>query len=407
MHGREWSVIACQVAWAFPAVEKQLARYLQLVAGHDSPAARHARISMRTKRFHCQGGAVFACLSPRRPHLLAAIVALQTICDYLDNLCDREDPPQEARFRRLHRALLAAVQPDVTLSLPTDVQDGGLLPTLVRDTRAALVALPSYPVVEPEVIRLARLYTDLQSYKHLPPGEREEALVAHYQRDYRLAPCDGSSRPATYGGVTYGSASWCLAVHEFAAACGSTLGIFTLLRAAARPGLTRQEVESLREAYFPRVCALHILLDYLIDMEEDRLSGDLNFVAPYGNLQVAAGRLAQLTQMALEAVSRLPEAALHRLVVKGLVAMYLSDPKAEGLAQQGTVEVLLRAAGPPARRLWQLCRLLRRSGFLGDSWQPPRLRPVVSARPEACGERQDAGGGDGPEDEGAGEEMLP
>ena len=41
--------------------------------------------------------------------LVSFIVALQTISDYLDNLCDRVEGADEAGMRMLHRAMLSAV----------------------------------------------------------------------------------------------------------------------------------------------------------------------------------------------------------------------------------------------------------------------------------------------------------
>jgi len=38
------------------------------------------------------------------------------------------------------------------------------------------------------------------------------------------------------------------------------------------------ELTQVKNSYFPWVQGLHILLDYLIDQEEDRINGDLNFV---------------------------------------------------------------------------------------------------------------------------------
>ena len=56
----------------------------------DEELQKQALASIREKGFHCQGGAVFAVLYPEWEGLLLdLIVAYQTLCDYLDNLCDR------------------------------------------------------------------------------------------------------------------------------------------------------------------------------------------------------------------------------------------------------------------------------------------------------------------------------
>lgn len=396
---REWLFLADLVGRAFPAVDARLARYLRWAEKIPTREAAQARLSLQTKKFHCQGGAAFACFSPRGAALLRAIVALQTISDYLDNLCDREDPPEESRFRRLHTAMQAAVAPARSWpvlggdgdwqsaleelpdgdwqSAPGDLADGGLLSALVADVRRGLSALPSYGVAEPEVRRLVDGYCHLQVRKHLPPGRREEALQEWYEEWKR--------GEGAVGPVCEPLAREDLAWHEFAAACGSTLAAFALFRVAARSRLNPGQVRALVRGYFPYICGLHILLDYLIDLEEDRISGDLNFILFYGDLDRARARLVHFARRALEAAGSLPEAWFHRLLVKGLLAMYLSDPKVEAQGLGGIAENLFAAVGPPAVTLGGLCRRLRRHGWVANSWQPPRLVlgtiPVTGSNP--------------------------
>lgn len=357
----QWRFIAEMVGWAFPAVDSLLGKYRELVDAAKSREAHQAAVSMRSKKFHCQGGAAYACRAPRRAALLRAIVALQTISDYLDNLCDREDPPREPRFRALHRAMQAAVAVSVPGPGPSFplLPDGGLLGFLVGESRRALAALPSYQVVEPYVRQLVDLYCDLQCYKHLPPGEREGALLRWYHRQQT-------------GGVLACVRGTPLSWHEFAAASGSTLAVFALFRLAARPGILPDAARACLEGYFPYVCALHILLDYLIDRGEDEESGDLNFTEFYGGHEATIRRVRYFVHRALAAADGLPEPRFHRLVVKGLVAMYLSDPKVAAAAVDPAQAVLLAAAGPPAGAMWRLCRSFRSRGMLADSWQPGR-----------------------------------
>ena len=127
--------------------------------------------------------------------------------------------------------------------------DGGYLPALVDECRR-LRRLPAYAVVRDRVRRLVGLYNDLQVYKHGPLERREPALAAWFAR--RAGP--------------WRDLYW----WEFAAACGSTLAVFALFAAAAHRGPDPAAAAQLEEAYFPWICGLHILLDYLIDQAEDR-----------------------------------------------------------------------------------------------------------------------------------------
>ena len=56
----------------------------------DPELRRQALMSIETKDFHCEGGAVYALLAgDHYDEAIRFIVAYQTISDYLDNLCDR------------------------------------------------------------------------------------------------------------------------------------------------------------------------------------------------------------------------------------------------------------------------------------------------------------------------------
>ena len=76
----------------------------------NSSSSEQAWASITKKRFHAEGGSVYAALTPQWiPTSVPLIVALQTISDYLDNLCDRSVSMEEADFRVLHKAMLDAV----------------------------------------------------------------------------------------------------------------------------------------------------------------------------------------------------------------------------------------------------------------------------------------------------------
>ena len=319
-----------------PLSSRELAGWRERAEAIPDPELRHqALASLRLKRFHADGGCVYATAAPRGPRregLVRLIVAFQTISDYLDNLCDRAGSLDPEVFRRLHRAMADAVGPELTGPYD-DRDDGGYLEALVDTCRQAIAELPGYAAVAPHVAELVRLYSDLQVHKH----------VAHEERVPRLSEW----APA-------GELDW----WEFSAATGSTLGVFALFMAALDPDLPPEVAAGLKDAYFPWVGALHILLDYLIDLEEDRAGGDLNFVAQYPSSERAHLRIEWLLGRALDAVRTLPAARFHRLVAQGVVAMYLTDPKArrhrrfaaELSARAGPATVPLHAAARAYRR---------------------------------------------------------
>ncbi|WP_242823305.1 tetraprenyl-beta-curcumene synthase family protein [Thermaerobacter subterraneus] len=403
----EAALLAVYVGAVLPVVDRLLQRWQERASRIPDPELRRqALASLRAKRFHCQGGAVFAAAVPadRRPLLLEAVVALQTISDYLDNLCDRSDSLDPADYRELHQAMLDAVAvpgrslpagpresrrgedgmplpgeplpggPPPARTLPGGPDgpgpravpeapprwagpardggsyyrlhphrdDGGYLESLVAACQQALARFPGYPQVAGTVRRLVSLYSDLQVNKH---GDREGRL-ARLQSWYRRE-----------AGPWQGRLAW----WEFAAACGSTLGVFALFREAllaAEPSPAR--IRALAGAYFPWIGGLHILLDYLIDQAEDRAGGDLNLVRPYGDPQRAAAGLAAFARQAARQAERLPEAALHRLVVDGLLGLYLTDPKVASQGLEPVARQLVAAGGPGARLCRAASRFVRR-----------------------------------------------
>ncbi|MGK9250445.1 tetraprenyl-beta-curcumene synthase family protein [Paenibacillus humicus] len=321
--------------YALPDVSAELESLRQRAERIPDPELRtQALSSMKEKRFHCQGGSVYAIADPAsRKVLIPLIVALQTISDYLDNLCDRSTSLDADDFRLLHRSMLDAVDPDAELTdyyaLRAERDDGGYLHHLVRTCQRQAAMLPGYAAAQPEVSRLVGLYGDLQVYKHIAKDLREEKLLAWWELHRREYP----------------ELRW----NEFAAATGSTLGMFTLFAAALDPALTPERAAEVRRAYFPHVCGLHILLDYLIDQEEDREGGDLNFCNYYSGTAEAAQRIGEIVRRAREDIRRLPEPGFHRMIVEGLLALYLSDPKVSGQQDVRSVSRKLMRRSPLTR----------------------------------------------------------
>jgi tetraprenyl-beta-curcumene synthase len=332
-----------------PAVDGELAKWRALAERiPDSELKKQALASIASKRFHCLGGGVYA-LYPGADFdgTLRFIAAYQTISDYLDNLCDRAGVYDATAFLHLHRAMADALDPDAPMgdyyALYPRGEDDGYLTELVQTCRRLAATLPGGHAAREGMKGLAGLYACLQAYKHMEPEKREESLKAWAEP---LA--------AGYPGIS----AW-----EFCAAAGSTLGVFLLFAAAQGPGFGAAEAEAMLGAYFPWVCGLHILLDYFIDADEDREGGDFNFAAYYRDGEECAERLAFFTKRAMAECAGLKFAGFHSTVARGLLALYLSDPKAGGGNRRISREVL-RKGGAGAALYRFMCRLLRKTGKL-------------------------------------------
>lgn len=338
------------VLTALPLASRSLRPYRLFAADMQGELGEQARASIKGKTFHCQGASVYALHSHlvrqgklAQEKYVRFAVALQTISDYLDNLCDRADVYEERAFRTLHVAFSDALDPSRT---PADYyrdypykDDGGYLSSLVNDARHALGEGSAVETIRPHLLMFSEHYADLQTYKHIAPALRKERMRA-WTSAYR----------ETYPTIS----GW-----EFAAACGSTLGIFALA-SAKRDDMTSAEAQAITDAYFPYINGLHILLDYLIDREEDRIGGDLNFTFYYDSHDEMTDRLLYFTREALCAASRAPEPTFHTHIVYALLALYLTDEKTMHPDIAPTAEAIRAQLPPDAKRYFRLCRLLRK-----------------------------------------------
>lgn len=310
----------------------------------DHLLREQALSSLQHKRFHADGGSVYAAVNLlyTKP-LVRLIIALQTISDYLDNLCDRCQTYDEADFHQLHHAMRDAVRPGQPLrpyyALRGNPLDGGYLNALVTTCQAELQKLPGYPAIQDKVHWLVERYCELQAYKHIDPPLRKQRLQTWWE----------GFKPQ------YPDIQW----WEFAAATGSTLGVFALFLAATNP-ITRAEAEEMFYGYFPYVCGMHILLDYLIDLEEDTREGDFNFVQCYDSPAQARERIRHFARQSWDRTRVLPGGMrIHRDVVKGLLGMYLSDAKVNTQRDVRPTKRLLWEFGPTAWAYYGACVVYR------------------------------------------------
>jgi tetraprenyl-beta-curcumene synthase len=329
-----------------PRVEVQLARLTEQARLIDDGELRtQALSSLKNKAFHCYGGSVLALLAPRSrwPDLIVLITAFQTISDYLDNLCDRVGITDQQAFYRLHESMFAAAEPGQRMVDYYDLYGGmreeEYLSYLVRRCQSIITSLPGIKHVHNRVMQLIQHYTNLQALKHISPDQRCFQL-----KNYILHQVENP----------LGFEWW-----EMAAATGSTLGMFALWSAAACPDCDSQTADRVYDAYFPWICGLHILLDYMIDQEEDIKEGDLNFVSFYPHSEARWKALHIFADKSMEQAVSLPQSGLHTLVVTGLLAMYLSDAKVKAQGYSGSACKLLRSTGSGNIALYHLCRAVR------------------------------------------------
>ena len=309
-----WRATAVFLLRVVPVASDALRTLRRRATTIPDPALRaQALASIDGKAYHVQGGSILATFLPRAAarRYIGIIAPLETIYDYLDNLCDRLEDVDEAAYATLHEALCDAVDPerpirDYYRDGPRG-DDGGYLRSLVEDVRAGLQSLPQFDAVRAQLAEAARFYAELQTYKHLAPVRREAVCDAWYAQHRERFP---------------GLYWW-----EFAAACGSSLPIFAMLFLASGERVAAADVDATFHAYFPNVSAVHILLDYFIDQAEDLEHRELNFVACYASSAEAVERVGRLIRTTAGRLRTLRHAGWHEFVLHAMCTFYLTHPK--------------------------------------------------------------------------------
>lgn len=299
--------------YIFPTVNEQLSYWKERARQIPDPELRKQALdSIELKTFHCEGGSILSLLAPNcYKEIITFIVAYQTISDYLDNLCDRSTSLDPEDFKALHESMLHSISLEENLPnyyrYRDHQDDGGYLHELVKTCQAILKTVPAYSYIKDDLIELCQYYCDLQIHKHVVEEKRIPRLMQWFNtHKHKFPPMD-----------------W----YEFSASAGSTLGIFCLVTYAFRNDFKEEHSRKIKDGYFPFIQGLHILLDYFIDQEEDRLGGDLNFCFYYKNEEEMFERFLHFIREAEKSTSLLPHAKFHQLISDGLLGIYLSDEK--------------------------------------------------------------------------------
>lgn len=332
-----------------PSVHKELDYWKERAAKiPDSELRKQAIASIETKAFHCEGGAILALMAGDRvSEVIPFIVAYQTISDYLDNLCDRSTSLDPNDFAALHESMGVALTTDKMHSdyyrYRKEKDDGGYLRDLVEKCQMTLRKNEHYEDIKDYLLELCRYYCDLQIHKHVKVEERVPRLQKWFNQNKMGLP----------------EMEW----YEFSACSGSTLGIFCLVSYGLSDEFRQEHAVQIRNGYFPYIQGLHILLDYLIDQEEDRLGGDLNFCFYYEDEKELFNRLNHFVAEADRHIEGVPYQRFHRLINRGLLGIYLSDEKVN---RQKSVKLLakelIKSSGLTSFIFYVNCRLYRKFG---------------------------------------------
>ncbi|MHB1860496.1 MAG: DUF2600 family protein [Solirubrobacteraceae bacterium] len=297
-----------ELAWGLAACSREVRRWRARAQAIPDPSLRvDALEGLTRKRTHLDGAALFAALPPRRsPELLRALVAFQTILEYLDGVNERAAHAGGRNGLQLHLALREALIPG---SAPVDYyrhnparEDGGYLRELVSSCQRACSALPSYAAVRGPLLDSARSL-DVLALNHEPDRRRRDALLQRWV---------ARERPARL------TERW----HELTGEATGSLAIHGLLALAARERVEQRGVE-LALAVYPRMGALATMLDSYVDQARDAERGTHSYLAHYAPEETIAA-LAALVGECLASAPGLPGGQRNSVLVASMIAMYLS-----------------------------------------------------------------------------------
>jgi tetraprenyl-beta-curcumene synthase len=299
----------------FPHVCHEARHWRRRAEEIPDPALRRlALLDLTRERWNLDGAAAFATFVPPpcRIVVVRAQVAFQVAYDYVDTLAELPSRDPVGNGRRLHSALLAALDPTAPridyYEHSALREDAGYLDDLVHTCRAALSALPSYAAVAAPARRAA---ARMVSYQSLNLNESQGSHMA-------LARWAGAQTPSG------SDLRW----WETAASAGSSLGLFVLIAAAGNRVVCAAETAAIEQAYFPWIGSLHLLLDNLIDRREDAMTGQRSLLDYYSSPAEIAARMSMLATESMRLIRALPCGQRHLLVLAAMAGHYLSAPDA-------------------------------------------------------------------------------
>ncbi len=348
------AVAARYLVLVLPQVRRERARWRAYAEEIPSDGLRATAYASLLKRGNIEGAALFAVLAPRahRRETIRSLVAFQAAYNYLDALSELSSPEPQANARRLHQALLGALQPSAAqpdyYAYHPDASDGGYLAALVEACRDGLLRLPAHALFTATLATAA-------------------ARIAEFQALNLSESQGGQVELEAWAATLPGSRA--LAWWERAAGAGSSLAVHALIATAARASVEATVAEQIGGAYFPTIGALHSLLDSVVDRDEDRDKGQRSLLEHYRSPLHQCASLTMLASEARVACELLPSPRTHRAILIAMCSYYLSAPQCRSDQDCATRTHLTDVLGSTLQlsiRLFTTRRLLAR--LAGDSY---------------------------------------
>lgn len=260
---------------------------------------------------------------------------------YLDHLCRYNEINDRLILHQLYLSLLDAVDParetsDYYKYFPNSSHklrntEKNCVKHFVDLCRNQIKDIPSYEMVKEYIKKYVYIKKDYFIYKH-----------SHNEKDYKLSNWAGNYNYIKHYPELF---PW-----EFQAAAYSDLGLYALLASAFDPSLSTETIANIDKAYFPWINGLQILLMNYINLYQNIFVNDHNFSSYYENLKQYEERLEFFFRQSLKVCSELNlnnvYKSIHKSIIKLILAVYLSDPRAHTGLKKIASRNLSVVAGP-------------------------------------------------------------
>lgn len=297
----------------FPKVETLLMRKHALYSAlYGSIDENYLMKDFFDNRYLVLDGSLFALYPGVKPaNFLRFVVSFQVLTQYIDLLLSsRKCQENPAMAESLIVSYRDAVDSKRKMSCYMDSYEADSLSNLnklVEECRSEVIKVPSYSFVIGQIKKHVQLFSELQKLSHTDRNNIEKNLKAwssKYCKDYPD-----------------------ISMWEFCAASRSSLPVFILLALAYDRDLPPDYAEDVYSVYFPWISILQTMLKDFLNPPVSGLRG-LNYAHYYKNLKACEERLAFFIEQALERCSTLKYPEFHQTVVKSIISVSLSDPRA-------------------------------------------------------------------------------
>lgn len=257
------------------------------------------------------------------------IFSFQAIVQYLNTICEHSSAATEPFIKLIFSSLkdatnLRSEAYEQYFTFFPSKDDDGYLSILVEKCRQKIRLLPTFDIIRDSLATYLTLFIDLQVTKYNSDDPEKEINLIRWSRSH------GQKYPDI--------SNW-----EYCMSIDSPLSIQFLLALATNPDLTEQDVENMNSAVFPWICGLQSIFDGYLNYSDNLFSRNANSIFYYRNLKEYEDRIIYFINSAYQ--NKIPNCNNYFSILKILISIYVTHPKANDGMNKLTSKKILQASG--------------------------------------------------------------